>query len=309
MSQPNNPDKTPPAPSDGPAADGPSASASPSRPGGLVPPWQRGPGGANRPESTGGAQAPLPGDNSATAPIAREGRASGPPPRGIVTGSGTAGVGMSGQQAPVKKLDAPAPGQPAGSQQGPGPSTATAEAPRGRFAEVPTRNITRDPSIDESLPDLDEIHHTTTESPRGTASESKGGASRPAPTQIAGSGRALRAAVQIRRLDPWATFKVAGVLAIVGFVIWMIAVAVLYLVLDGMGVWEQVNSSFGTLVTADGSTSGGDIIGAGSVFLYAGLLGVVNAVLFTALATIGSYIYNLVADLVGGVEVTLADLD
>jgi len=32
-------------------------------------------------------------------------------------------------------------------------------------------------------------------------------------------------------------------------------------------------------------------------------------VLFTALATIGAFIYNLCSDLVGGVEVTLADRD
>ena len=33
----------------------------------------------------------------------------------------------------------------------------------------------------------------------------------------------------------------------------------------------------------------------------------INIVLFTALATIGSYIYNLCADLVGGLEITLAE--
>ena len=39
------------------------------------------------------------------------------------------------------------------------------------------------------------------------------------------------------------------------------------------------------------------------------LIGVVNIVLLTALATIGAFIYNLSTDLVGGVEVTLADRD
>jgi hypothetical protein len=32
-------------------------------------------------------------------------------------------------------------------------------------------------------------------------------------------------------------------------------------------------------------------------------------VLLTAMATVGAYIYNLSTDIVGGVEVTLADLD
>lgn len=259
-----------------------------------MPPWQRGPAGPKpgSPSNSG------PGAASAPPQAAPQAPSGSAPTEQIVKGTGgtgPGGSGRSGPQAPVRKLDAP-------------PSPSETGSPQ-RFVEGPTRTITRDPSVGEKLPDLDEIHHTAGEQARGATPTAPAAASpRSVPTQV-GSGRALRAAVQIRRLDPWATFKVAGVLAIVGFVIWMIAVAVLYLVLDGMGVWEQVNSSFGTLVTAEGSTSEGDIIGAGTVFLYAGLLGVVNSILVTALATIGAYIYNLVADMVGGLEVTLGDLD
>ena len=39
------------------------------------------------------------------------------------------------------------------------------------------------------------------------------------------------------------------------------------------------------------------------------LIGLVNIVLLTAMATCGAFIYNLTTDLVGGVEVTLADRD
>ena len=39
------------------------------------------------------------------------------------------------------------------------------------------------------------------------------------------------------------------------------------------------------------------------------LLGVVNMVLFTALSTLGAFIYNVCADLVGGIEVTLSEKD
>ena len=60
---------------------------------------------------------------------------------------------------------------------------------------------------------------------------------------------------------------------------------------------------------ADESSTAGDVIGAGTVFGVAALLGAVNAILLTAIATVGSYIYNICADLVGGAEVTLADLD
>ena len=39
------------------------------------------------------------------------------------------------------------------------------------------------------------------------------------------------------------------------------------------------------------------------------LIGLLNIVLLTAMATIGAFVYNLSTDIVGGVEVTLADRD
>ncbi|AZG47037.1 hypothetical protein D7316_03642 [Gordonia insulae] len=204
---------------------------------------------------------------------------------------------MSGQQAPITKLDDPR----EGAESRGGTATATDDSTE-KFVESPTRHIDRDDLPAEKLPNLDAIHHVNAPPPQAPVQQ------RSAPTEI-GATRALRASVQIRRIDPWATFKIAAVLSVAGFLIWMISVAVLYLILDGMGVWDQVNSSFGTLVTADGSSSEGDIIGAGAVFGWAVLLGAINAILLTALATIGAYIYNLCADLIGGAEVTLADLD
>ncbi|MFT4200600.1 DUF3566 domain-containing protein, partial [Gordonia sp. (in: high G+C Gram-positive bacteria)] len=133
---------------------------------------------------------------------------------------------------------------------------------------------------------------------------------RSAPTQVGAAGtgaRALRATVQVRHIDPWSVLKISAILSVVGFFIWMIAVAVLYLILEGMGIWSQVNSSVGTLTTDGGGSS--DAIGAGTIFGWAFLIGVVDAILLTALASAGAFIYNLCADFIGGVEVTLADLD
>jgi len=191
-------------------------------------------------------------------------------------------------------------GKPASGQPGPGGRPGSPVQPK-RFAESPTAHIERRDLPGEDLPNLDKIHHVA------NGAEHAGGARRSAPVQVGGSG-GVRAAVQVRRIDPWATFKVSAVLTVVGFFIWMIAIAVLYLVLGGMGVWDQLNSSFNTLTT-DGTASESDVIGTGSVFFWSGLIGAISAVLITALATVGSYIYNICADLVGGVEITIADLD
>ncbi|OBI81690.1 DUF3566 domain-containing protein [Mycobacterium sp. E740] len=119
----------------------------------------------------------------------------------------------------------------------------------------------------------------------------------------------VRASMQIRRIDPWSTLKVSAVLSVALFFVWMIAVAFLYLVLGGMGVWSKLNSNVGDLLTSAGGGSGGELVSAGTIFGSATLIGLVNIVLLTAMATIGAFVYNLTTDLVGGVEVTLADRD
>lgn len=118
----------------------------------------------------------------------------------------------------------------------------------------------------------------------------------------------VRATMQIRRIDPWSALKVSLLLNAALFFVWMIAVAFLYLVLGAMGVWSKLNNNVGDLLTS-GSGGGGDLVSAGSIFGTAALIGLVNIVLLTAMATVGAYIYNLSTDIVGGVEVTLADLD
>jgi len=116
----------------------------------------------------------------------------------------------------------------------------------------------------------------------------------------------LRASMQIRRVDPWSVLKVSLVLSVALFFVWMIAVAFLYLVLGGMGVWSKLNSNVGDLLTNASNT---ELVSSGAIFGGAALIGLVNIVLLTAMATVGAFIYNLTTDLVGGVEVTLADRD
>jgi hypothetical protein len=117
----------------------------------------------------------------------------------------------------------------------------------------------------------------------------------------------VRASMQIRRIDPWSALKVSALLSVAQFFIWMIAVAFLYLVLGGMGVWSKLNSNVGDLLT---NTSGaGELVSGGTIFGGAFLIGLVNIVLLTAMGTLGAVIYNLSTDLVGGIEVTLADRD
>ncbi|GGK94527.1 DUF3566 domain-containing protein [Mangrovihabitans endophyticus] len=121
-----------------------------------------------------------------------------------------------------------------------------------------------------------------------------------------------RARLNLKRIDPWSVMKFSFAVSIVLFIVVVVATSVLYLALDAMGVWTEVNSSLGELVNASGgsaSDGGGFRVTAWGVIGTSMLIGAVNVVLFTALATLGAFIYNVCADLVGGVELTLAERD
>ncbi|SFS84901.1 DUF3566 domain-containing protein [Saccharopolyspora flava] len=115
-----------------------------------------------------------------------------------------------------------------------------------------------------------------------------------------------RASLQVKRLDPWSVLKLALVLSVALFFVWMIAVAVLYGVLDGMGVWDQLNGTFTELTQPDDAVNE-PLISAGRVFGVASIIGAINIVLITALATVAAFIYNVAADFAGGIEITLSE--
>jgi Transmembrane domain of unknown function (DUF3566) len=117
-----------------------------------------------------------------------------------------------------------------------------------------------------------------------------------------------QAALQLRRFDPWSALKLGLVLAVVLFFIWMVAIGVLYGALDGMGVWDRLNGTYADLVSGNTPT-GAPLISAGRVFGFAAVIGAINSLLFAVAVTVGAFVYNVSADLVGGIEVTLSERD
>lgn len=112
-----------------------------------------------------------------------------------------------------------------------------------------------------------------------------------------------RAQLQLRHINPWTVLKFTCVLSIALFFVWLIVVGVLYGVLDAAGVIDKINHAV-TTINGDGSSPP---VTAGVVFGGAAIIGVINMILFIALSTVGSVVYNLCADLVGGIEITLSE--
>jgi hypothetical protein len=116
-----------------------------------------------------------------------------------------------------------------------------------------------------------------------------------------------RARLTVRRIDPWSTLKFSFVYGLAGMIVLLVAVVVLYGVVDSMGVIDSIRSF---LVDVNSNPTGGGLavwLSFDRVLLVAAVIGVVNVVLFTAFATLTAFIYNVCTDIVGGVEVTLAE--
>ncbi|WP_420750969.1 DUF3566 domain-containing protein [Rhodococcus sp. O3] len=265
---------------------------------GQAPPWQRGQQQTPAaPQST--PQTNLPGRGqgvdrtvtgnaapqraSAQPGSARQQSAPTPPTRPVVTGTAAASLTGGADRATVKAKSA--------------------------IIDGPTRHIERK-DLAKDLPDLSTVKHPLPASAPAAAEASPGAPAASSATAVTAAvpmaGEPLRATVQVRRIDPWSMLKISSVISLSLFFVWMVAVGLLYGILAGMGVWERLNSAFTDIVSESGS---GGLISAGQVFGYATVIGLANTILLTAMATLGAFIYNLCTDLVGGVQVTLADPD
>ncbi|MFB7025424.1 MULTISPECIES: DUF3566 domain-containing protein [unclassified Streptomyces] len=143
----------------------------------------------------------------------------------------------------------------------------------------------------------------------GTAGGSKSGAVRRPRTGARTTPRTRKARLRVAKADPWSVMKVSFLLSIALGICTVVAAAVLWMVMDAMGVFSTVG---GTISEATGSneSNGFDLqsfLSLPRVLMFTSVIAVIDVVLMTALATLGAFIYNLSAGFVGGVELTLAE--
>jgi len=120
-----------------------------------------------------------------------------------------------------------------------------------------------------------------------------------------------QAMLTLSRVEPWSVMKFSFVASVVAFIILFVAVAVLYMVLSALGVFDSLQHQVSS-ITSSQNAAGTNIshwFSASLILGWTAMLGGLNIVLITALSTIGSVVYNLIAKTVGGVEVTLRETD
>ncbi len=118
-----------------------------------------------------------------------------------------------------------------------------------------------------------------------------------------------RARLRLTRIDPWSVMKTAFLLSIAFGIVTVVSVLMVWSVLGAAGVWESINATVADVVGSQ-EAAGFDVenyLGTSRVLGFTMLVAVVDVVLLTAIATLGAFLYNMAAALLGGVEMTLAE--
>ncbi|HKC27725.1 MAG TPA: DUF3566 domain-containing protein [Jatrophihabitans sp.] len=188
----------------------------------------------------------------------------------------------------------------------PSPSTPTNSTPWGSTSTsagtAPGATTVSNGPAWSSTPISDDAPTASVPLVQGTGSDGRG-SSNGSNSRSSRQRGPRRARLQLRHVNPWTVLKFSCVLSIALFFVWLIVVGVLFGVLDGAGVIGKINNAYTTIQ----GTNSKPPVTASLVFGGAAIIGVVNIVLFIALSTIGSVVYNLCADLVGGIEITLSE--
>ena len=138
------------------------------------------------------------------------------------------------------------------------------------------------------------------------------GSPRPDATAGATANRSAaprRVKLSVSRVDPWSVMKMSFLLSVAIGIAGVVMMAVLWMVLSGMGVFADINRTVQDVM----NTSSGskfdlmDYIGLGRVVSLSIVIGVIDVILMTAISTLGAFLYNVCSSLVGGLQLTLTD--
>ena len=112
--------------------------------------------------------------------------------------------------------------------------------------------------------------------------------------------RVRRRRATVRRVDPWSVLKLSLVFYVCALLIVMLGLAVFWAVVNRLGVIttiEDLASSLNILLQFNGANIARAMV----------LIGLLNVVLWSGINVFLAFLYNLVADLIGGLEVTLTE--
>jgi Transmembrane domain of unknown function (DUF3566) len=132
----------------------------------------------------------------------------------------------------------------------------------------------------------------------------------PAKPKVGVARRTRKARLRLSRLDPWSVMKTSFLFSIAAGIMLVVAVYSIWAVLSTSHLFDSINEIVRSVVSTPGDTTPFRIqeyINTQKVMGVTALIACVDVVIFTALATLGSFLYNLAATMLGGLEITLAE--
>jgi hypothetical protein len=246
--------------------------------------------------------------------------ASGTPAQGAKPAPTSPGAGKpaSGSaSAAANRGGAPSSSKSGGaSTSAPTKGGATTSAPVSPATSRPKSSPSPEPSTPPARPSQvrGDVGVSVDAAPRQQASDSRTG-SGAAPASVAAAPAAAprpagprRARLLVTRLDPWSVMKTSFMLSVSVGIVLLVATALLWWTLDVTQVFSTIGRTVND-IAGSGTTSFDflSLVGFSRVMGVALVLVAIEIVLWSALATLFAFLYNLSVGLTGGLEVTLSE--
>jgi hypothetical protein len=183
--------------------------------------------------------------------------------------------------------------------QGSGPAKAARDA-------APTAPVQATPAVTEAP-----VRADTAAYPDGPAESASGarGTPRRRPLRPVRQG-ARRTRVVVRRVGPLSVLKFSLIFYFCVMLIVFFALAIIYAVLSAAGAMDEIGKLLGYFF-GTGETGTRDpepiAINGGAVFTWLFIGGLVFTVVWSVINVFVAFLYNLISDIVGGIDVTLAE--
>lgn len=108
----------------------------------------------------------------------------------------------------------------------------------------------------------------------------------------------------LRHIDPLSVLKVSLMFYGVFLVLWLIFVAIVYTLVEGAGVFDSINE-LRDVVAAKGSWT----LTLGLVEKWAFFIGLAMSIFMALVNLFLAFLYNVVADTIGGIDMTFVERD
>lgn len=106
----------------------------------------------------------------------------------------------------------------------------------------------------------------------------------------------------IRKIDPWTVLKVSLVFNAIMALVFVLGTVIFWSVFVNAGIPDRINELALLVGLENGITLDGPVY-----FRMVVVLAVIGTILMTGFFTLGAVIYNLISDLVGGIEVVVLE--